>query len=291
MPGTEATAKVLPMTLVPLALKRLTRHGVVLIWGLFATALAVALVALPLERAVQIVGNASFAATFLSFAQSDILKLRLLAIASLIMGLIYNTNIHLNMPQGQGIALVLFWLALFLTQNLYMAGRELAQSIEVPMAPDERLLASTAFPTMHSRDWQILASACTKRTLPFGASLLCAGGQTDSIMLLAYGQADEVRSDGLPTLERHAGTFWGELTWTLGKGAFNQSPCEVMVTSPSAEIWEWSYERLNRLTARNPRMLAALRDGFLRSACFKHGLLQVRRHDAKPIWDEELAIV
>lgn len=280
-----------PVLIARMTAKRIAQHAVVLVWGGFAISLLVALVALPLERAIQIVGNASFAATFLAYAQNDLIRLRLMAIASLIMGLVYNTYIHLNMPAGQGIALVLVWLTLFLLQNLYKAGQEIVQTIEAPMDADEKLLASTAFPTIHSRDWRALANASTKRTLPFGASLLYAGCPTNSIMLLAYGQADEVRSDGLPTLERHAGTFWGELTWTLGKGAYNQSPCEVMVTSPSAEVWEWSYEALDRLTAKNPRLLAALRDGFLRSACFKHGLLQVRRHDAKPIWDESLAIV
>ena len=62
----------------------------------------VALVALPLERAIEIIGNGSFAATFISYAQSDIIRLRLIAIASLCMGLIYNTYVHLHMPEGQG---------------------------------------------------------------------------------------------------------------------------------------------------------------------------------------------
>ena len=44
--------------------------------------------------------------------------------------------------------------------------------------------------------------------------------------------------------------------------------------------------KLDALTQNNPRMLAALRDGFLRSACFKHGLLQARTHDIDPIWQE-----
>ena len=62
----------------------------------------VALVALPLERAIEIIGNGSFAATFISYAQSDIIRLRLIAITNLSMGLIYNTYVHLHMPEGQG---------------------------------------------------------------------------------------------------------------------------------------------------------------------------------------------
>lgn len=60
----------------------------------------------------------------------------------------------------------------------------------------------------------------------------------------------------------------------------------MTVTSETAHILEWSYAELDALTQNNPRMLAALRDGFLRSACFKHGLLQARTHDIDPIWQE-----
>ncbi len=58
-------------------------------------------VALPLERSIHLIGNASFAASFLSYAQSDMIKLRVIAIVSLCMGLIYNTYTHLQMPEGQ----------------------------------------------------------------------------------------------------------------------------------------------------------------------------------------------
>lgn len=77
-----------------------------LIAGAIALCAGFALVVLPIDKSVELIGNASFAATFLSYAQSDIIRLRLIAIASLCMGLIYNTYVHLQMPEGQGIALL-----------------------------------------------------------------------------------------------------------------------------------------------------------------------------------------
>jgi hypothetical protein len=76
--------------------------------GTLALVSGAALVVLPIDKSIELIGNASFAATFLSYAQSDIIRLRLIAIASLCMGLVYNTYVHLQMPEGQGIALVIF---------------------------------------------------------------------------------------------------------------------------------------------------------------------------------------
>ena len=66
---------------------------------------------------------------------------------------------------------------------------------------------------------------------------------------------------------------------------------EWLVSTPSGDkqvsafrmvvhLLVWDYTTLDNLTAKNPRMLAALRDGFIRSAAFKHGLLRERTHDA-----------
>ena len=53
--------------------------------GTLALVSGAALVVLPIDKSIELIGNASFAATFLSYAQSDIIRLRLIAIASLCM--------------------------------------------------------------------------------------------------------------------------------------------------------------------------------------------------------------
>ena len=121
---------------------------------------------------------------------------------------------------------------------------------------------------MHSKDWQVLSKHARRRMLKKDESILRAGDSTKSLMLLAKGGATEQRIDDVPSLMRRPGTFWGELTWSLGASRFDKSPCAVIVTSDEAELWEWDYGVLDELTRRNARLLAALRDGFLRSACF-----------------------
>ena len=198
---------------------------------------------------------------------------------------------HLQLPEGQGIALVIFWLSVFLMQNIFKALSEVSQSIEAPLDAGERQLMVAGFPTMHSKDWELLAKHAQKWSLSKGEVILNAGDETTTLLLLAAGKAMETRMDSIPSLVRQPGTFWGELTWTLGKGRFDKSPCSVVVTSESAQLWHWDYETLDELTRKNPRMLASLRDGFLRSACFKHGLLKPRENDTDPIWGEQTLTV
>lgn len=253
--------------------------------ALFILAGASIFITSPSLNLFELLGHASFIATFAAYSQNDLIKLRIIAIVSLLCGLIYNAHVHFSMPEGQGIALVLFWLAVFLLQNLYKAYAEIANSIESPIPASQRLLVSTAFPEMHSKDWCRLSSIATVRRLKKGDVLIEAGGSTAAVMILASGRVEECRTDGLPPLKRSIGTVWGELTWTLGRSSFNTSPCQVVVVSDEAEVWEWSYVSLDKICSNNQRLLAALRNGFLRSACFKHGLLQKRQDDSPPTWD------
>ena len=253
--------------------------------ALFILAGASIFITSPSLNLFELLGHASFIATFAAYSQNDLIKLRIIAIVSLLFGLIYNAHVHFSMPEGQGIALVLFWLAVFLLQNLYKAYAEIANSIESPIPASQRLLVSTAFPEMHSKDWCRLSSIASVRHLKKGDVLIEAGGSTAAVMILASGRVEECRTDGLPPLKRSIGTVWGELTWTLGRSSFNTSPCQVVVVSDEAEVWEWSYVSLDKICSNNQRLLAALRNGFLRSACFKHGLLQKRQDDSPPTWD------
>lgn len=68
---------------------------------------------------VSLIGHASYLLAALSFAQSRMLRLRLLAIASFALGLLYNGLVHLQMPEGQHLWPTLIWLSAFLAQNLY----------------------------------------------------------------------------------------------------------------------------------------------------------------------------
>lgn len=237
---------------------------------------------LPQQDFFYLLGHLSFAITFLAYAQSNLIRLRLIAVASLVVGLVYNTYVHMNMAEGQNLWPVLLWMGVFLVQNVINSVREVNRSLEITIPAHERLIQASAFPRMHSRDWAALSESATKKTFPKGHVLLATGEATDSLQMLVFGTAREQRKDQLP-LRRRMGALWGELTWVLGEEMFNASPCDVVVTADVAEVWEWPYTTLDALCKGNDRLAIALKDGFVRSASFKHGLLADRCDDRAPL--------
>jgi hypothetical protein len=188
-------------------------------------------------------------------------------------GLTYNTWVHIHMPEGSGIWPVLFWMSIFLVQNIVLAIMQIRGEMEVSLRPASRSLMCSTFPSMHSRDWAAMMAKRKEIVLASGDVLLDIGGETDSLMLLAEGRLEEHRGDGRRFL-RTAGGMFGELTFVMGRDEFNSSPCKVTAVSERVLVYTWDYEALAEL-AQQPRFKAALEEGFVRSAGLKHGLLNV----------------
>lgn len=223
---------------------------------------------------IDLVGHASFLLTFMSFFQRNMVKLRLWAIAAGIVGLTYNTWVHMHMSEGSGIWPVLFWMSVFLVQNIVLAVMQIRSEMEVTLRPTSRSLMCATFPSMHSRDWSALMAKRQEVTLNHGDVLLKAGGQTSCLMLLAEGRLEEKRIDCRQYL-RSPGALFGELTFVMGRDEFNSSPCSVSAASEKALVYTWGYETLAELS-KSPRLKAALEEGFVRSAGLKHGLLNAQ---------------
>lgn len=229
---------------------------------------------------MDVLGHLSFLLTFLSFFQSDLIKLRLWAISAGIIGLIYNGWVHWHMPDGSGIWPVLIWMTIFMCQNITLAVLQIREAIEVRLHPASRNLMCASFATMHSRDWSRLAAARVERRLKPGEALLKAGDSTDCLMLLASGRLEERRLDGRTYL-RIPGTIFGELTYMLGPEEYNSSPCTITAIDDDTVVYCWEYRTLKAL-ARTLRFKQALEDGFIRSAGLKHGLLDAGNRTSAP---------
>lgn len=221
-----------------------------------------------------VLGHLSFALTFLSYTQDNLIRLRMIAVASQVLGLIYNLWVNYSMPEGQDIRLVIFWLSMFLVLNVYMLIREITVTLEVSLPVDERELLIKSFPAIHSRDWVQLIKLANKKNFNKDDVLLKVGSSTESLQLIVKGKAVEVRNSVVK--ECGSGTLWGELTYVMGEDYYNSSPVDIIVTSESLTLMEWPYEVLRSL-AKNPRFNAALQNGFMHSAGLKHGLLAPAR--------------
>jgi hypothetical protein len=106
-----------------------------------------------MNQLANVIGTLSFALSALAYLMTDILKLRMLAIAAGVTGLLYNALL----PSGP-LWLVLFWLSLFFVINCANLARAIVAQMEVSLSADQKALLAETFPSMHSRDWmQLLA--------------------------------------------------------------------------------------------------------------------------------------
>ncbi len=97
-----------------------------------------------LAIAMPVFGHISFALTFASYAQRDIIRLRLIAVASLVLGLAYNLWINAHMPGDDNIWLVIGWLAVFALAPWSLVGLSI-WLMEGPADLDYRWAVPTAF--------------------------------------------------------------------------------------------------------------------------------------------------
>lgn len=229
---------------------------------------------LPQKEFFYVLGHLSFAVTYLAYTQRTMLRLRFVVVLGLLLGLVYNVYIHFHMPPDQHLWPVLLWMSLFLVVNLYKAGAEVVDSIETPVTALQRPLLAAAFPTMHTHDWSKLVKKARMQRYKRGDVIVPLGGQTDTVMVLAIGAADELVPGREPD-KRTVGTIWGELSFVMGVEAFNSSPCDIVVTSDHATVLSWDYEVLHELCHSNDRLSHALKDSFLRDGYRKHGKTRV----------------
>ena len=220
--------------------------------------------------ALIILGNLSFALTAFSYAQKNVIKLRLIAILATTIGLVYNSIVHLRMPDGQNLWPVLFWLGVLWIQNIALVIWAIRNEMEMPLSPRQRSLAVAAFPDMHSRDWAKLIQSADLVEVRAGDVILAKDAPTTGLTILAEGRFSEDRPD--KSVIRVAGQLWGELTFVFGNDEYNASPCSIVALTDGS-YYVLPYDRLKDLTQRSDRMRSAIYEGIVRSAGFKHGLL------------------
>lgn len=211
------------------------------------------------------VGMASFAASGAAYLMTNILKLRMLAIVSGVLGLVYNATL-ISGP----LWLVLFWLGLFLLINTGRLVQAIVAEMECKLTPPDRALMVSTFPSMHSRDWALLRGIAKERECAAGDVLLDFGSHTESLSILERGCAEELRADGR-VLRRTPSTMWGELSFVTEQ-QFDGSPCKITALS-DVVVLDFDYSDLAKLVNARPRLKAAMMEGFVRTAGLKHGLL------------------
>lgn len=212
--------------------------------------------------------------------------LRILAIASLLIGITYNAIIAMH--ESQELWTVVEWQVVFLAINITQSVRLVVAATEIRLAEGDKQLASATFPLMRSRDFRSLLAAGTRRTITPGEKLLDVGDETDALAIVATG--DLILTNGNGTSSAlYRGQMFGDISLAVGE-QYGGSPVRI-VAGTSCEVIEIPYSAVKKLRDRNPQFAYALTDGILRGMAKKARLLlPLNGVHASEEFDDEVAL-
>ena len=194
-------------------------------------------------------GHLSFVLLIVSMLMRSMVWLRVLVIASALVGLSYSYLI-LTDPVG------VFWEGLLIAVNLGQLGLTWWQNRRTRFAPDERRFAETRLPGLSPRRLRELLDAGEWADSPAGTVLSREGHPVAALAWICRGSADVLVSGRL-VARCGEGDLIGELT----VGAGTPATGTVRAAGP-LRIWRIEAERLRGLMARRDDTRQALEAAF-----------------------------
>ena len=199
----------------------------------------------------EVLGHLSYTLTGLSFFMRDMMLLRVLSIASCVVGIVYGYLI----PSGP-LWLVIFWLILFLVINV---GRIIHLTLErrgVSFSEEERELYRTVFHRFGPVEFLKLIRLGAWRSAEPGEHLTRQGEALEDLKLIYNGEV-AIERDGAEVARSRDGTLIGEMSYVQGGNA----TATVRVLRPTHYL-SWPRKELRRLLKRNPTMDLAMQTVF-----------------------------
>lgn len=192
---------------------------------------------------IDLIGHLSFALTAISFYLRDILLLRLLAIASGLIGIVFNILI----PNGP-IWLVVFWLAVFIFINAQRVLVLLWERRDLKLTEEEQELFETVFRSFSP--YEFLKVMRVAKWVEYKAAevVTTEGKPVDSLHLIYHG-AVSIRKEGSDIGEARDGAMIGEMSFLSGGNA----NADVKTIVPTKFV-KWEKQDLRALLKRNPSL-------------------------------------
>lgn len=219
-----------------------------------------------------LIGTASFLLVAVSYMLRSILWLRVAALASGALGIPYNAYLAAG-SEGQTadeLWRVTFWLSSFFLINVWQSFRLLHANIEVRLPEEDRLLGSSVFPQMRSRDIRDLLASAEQIAFADGGVVLSTGDRTDALYCVARGGLlERLPAGDVRRLPRFS--LFGDATW-LVQEQYDGSPGQLISAGESL-LYRWPYDALRELVSGRPEMSAAIADGIARGMVKKRGFL------------------
>ena len=190
---------------------------------------------------ITMVGHLSFAAAALSFLMRDIILLRVIAILSSLLGILYNFFVA-----AEPLWLVIFWLSVFIVINLYQTITILFESRLVEFSESELDIRNKFLKQLSLSHFKKLINLGRYQTFPEAAQIIRMNQDAPELKLIISGAVKIKQNDKiLATLQ--AGSFIGEVSFTSGsKASANVSASE------ETKVISWDQMGLRKLLLANP---------------------------------------
>lgn len=197
------------------------------------------------STAFDIVGHLSFALTALAYFMRDILLLRLLAIASGILAIVYVYLI--NGPQ-----IIAFWQVLLLGINIVRIVTLFRERRSISFSEEEKELYRTIFRRFAPVEFMKLIQLGEWRDAIPGDVLTAQGEPLSDLKMIYNGEVAIENATGEIARSRD-GTLIGEVSFVQGGNA----TATVRAVRPTRYV-SWPQEELHKLLKRNPTMDLAM---------------------------------
>ena len=190
---------------------------------------------------VIVIGHLSFVAAAFSFLMKDIILLRVIAIFSSFLGIVYNF-----FAASEPLWLVIFWLSIFIIINLYQTVNTIFELRMTEFSDKELEIRNLFFKQLSLSQFKKLIKLSTRQTFPKTTQIITTEQDAPELRLIISGSV-KIRQKGKILATLHAGSFIGEISFMSG----SRASADVSATEETNVI-SWDQTSLRKLLLANP---------------------------------------
>jgi len=188
----------------------------------------------------------AFVLTALAYIAYDILFLRILAVSSSLVGIVFFGIL-------QGRTSILVWQLIFLGINTWRIFHLLRERRNISFSEEERELYQTIFSTFTPVEFLKLMRVGSWKAGEPGFALSTQDEHVDELLIIYNGEV-AVEKDGVEVVRLRDGTWIGEMSYLQG----SKASATVRVVRPTQYV-AWPKAELSSLLKRNPTMDVAMK--------------------------------
>lgn len=203
-----------------------------------------------MEWVFSAVGHLSFALSAAGYLTADIVRLRVLAVCSVVLGIVFNATLATG-----PLWITIFWLSIFLVANVWRLFTGSSVGRKTPVLGQRLAFLGRVFPAMRAQDWQKLIEGVPVEIYRRGDSIPCGG-----MCVVTEGRVSRTgRSGGAMRVD-----LWGAADFLGGEAHVDDQGALIAETDQVA-LLRLPVDRARSLACESDGLNAAILDGFLRA--------------------------